>query len=532
MMRTISLPRFVMQLIGTLSVPAVMFGLLLVSADNASAQASTTLYRFCTQPSCASGSSPQSLVQATDGNFYGMTLSGGANDAVLCSSLYEYGCGTVFKITPDGALTTLYSFCTLTDCADGALPNTALIQAADGDFYGTTPYGGTQGGGTVFRITTSGQLTTLYNFCAQLNCADGSLPQTALIEAANGDLYGTTAVGGANSNSACTAGCGTVFKITQSGTLKTLYSFCTLPGCADGADPGTALIQATDGDFYGTTKSGGLNVVAGGTVFEITPTGTLTTLYDFCSKPNCADGYEPEALILSAHGNIYGMTLEGGYSDYGTANGTIFRISRIGTLSALYDICDQGGECAGGVVPAALMQATDGVLYGTTLAGGTTDYAGTLFEMAPSGKRAKLHNFCAKNQNCEGGAGPNALIQATSGALYGTTADRGAAYDGGTIYSFDVGLAPFVALKTTTGAVGAKVTLLGTNLSGATAVTFNGTPAMFTVNSTATAIFTTVPAGATTGPVQVVTPSGTLNGNAPYRVVAYEGSAPVESTRE
>jgi uncharacterized repeat protein (TIGR03803 family) len=504
-----------MKPVYALSTLVAVITLVLMSASLARAQTLTTLYSFCTHVTCTTGSSPESLIQATYGDFYGTTAAGGANDTVLCSDLFVYGCGTVFKVTPAGKLTTLYSFCTLPNCTDGAVPAAALIQAINGDFYGTTPYGGTHGGGTVFKITASGKLTTLYNFCTLANCADGSFPQAALIQAANGDLFGTTAEGGA-SNPGCTTlgtGCGTIFKITPNGTLTTLYSFCTLPNCTDGAVPGTALIQAANGDFYGTTELGGLNPSPGGTVFKITPTGTLTTLYSFCSQPNCADGYKPNALLRSTHGDLYGMTVEGGF----TGNGTVFKITANGTLTTLYNICSQS-FCTDGTVPASLIQATNGDLYGTTLEGGLMDYAGTLFMITPSGTLTKLYNFCSADQNCSDGAGPNALIQATNGDLYGTTAERGAAYNGGTIYSVNVGLGPFVAPKTTSGEAGAKVILLGTDLTGATSVTFNGTPATFTVNSTGFAITATVPVGATTGTVQVVTPNGTLDSNVAYTV--------------
>jgi uncharacterized repeat protein (TIGR03803 family) len=129
----------------------------------------------------------------------------------------------------------LYNFCSQGGCADGELPEAGLVQATNGDFYGTNFEGGANGGGTVFRITPDGMLTTLYSFCAKSGCADGSNPSARLVETTNGDLYGTTAYGGATCAGA--GGCGTVFKITPSGTLTTLYSFCSQGGCMDGASP-------------------------------------------------------------------------------------------------------------------------------------------------------------------------------------------------------------------------------------------------------------------------------------------------------
>src|SRR5664279_2559299 len=174
------------------------------------------------------------LVQATDGNFYGTTNGGGAN-----------GVGTVFKITNSGMLTTLFSFCSQSVCADGAYPNARLVQATDGNFYGTTSEGGANGLGTVFKITKRGKLTTLHSFCSQSGCTDGAITYEALVQATDGNFYGTTIYGG-------TIGVGTVFKITKSGTLTTLHSF----NRADGSNP-HGLIQATDGSFYGTANGGG-----------------------------------------------------------------------------------------------------------------------------------------------------------------------------------------------------------------------------------------------------------------------------------
>ena len=206
------------------------------------------------------------LVQATNGDFYATTAGGGAN-----------GGGTVFRITPSGTLTTLYSFCSQSGCTDGAGPYAGLVQATNGDFYGTTQLGGANSRGTVFKINPSGTLTTLYSFCSQGGCTDGAYPYAGLIQATNGDFFGTTPAGGAN-------GYGTVFKIAAGGTLTTLYSFCSQSGCTDGASPHAGLVQATNGDHYGTTTSGGANGPGTGTVFRITPSGTLTTLYSFCSQ--------------------------------------------------------------------------------------------------------------------------------------------------------------------------------------------------------------------------------------------------------
>jgi uncharacterized repeat protein (TIGR03803 family) len=418
----------------------------------------TTLYNFCSQPNCADGYGPLGgLVQATDGNFYGTTLAGGGD--MLCD--YGYGCGTVFKITPSGKLTTLHIF----DGTDGAQPFAGLIAGTDGNFYGTTQYGGINNDGTVFTITPSGVLTVLYSFCHQRNCTDGKQPAAALVQSADGNFYGTTVEGGpyANCNNGNITTCGTVFKITTSGKLTTLYSF----GGTDGGEPNTALAQGTDGNFYGTTGFGGDNSCRGqgcGTVFKITPRGRLTTLHSF----DGTDGANPYGgLVHGTDGNFYGTTYNLG------ANAG----------------CDLRKDC------------------------------GTVFKITPSGTLTTLHSFCSE-RHCTHGYAPEAgLIQTTDGSFYGTTYFGGASgrSSAGTVFSLSVGLGPFVETQPTSGVVGKYVRILGTNLTGATNVRFNGIESKFTIVS-ASEIITTVPKGATTGPVRVITPAGKLKSNVPFRV--------------
>ena len=178
------------------------------------------------------------LVQGVDRAFYGTAISGGANDW-----------GAIFKVTSDGALTTLYSFCPQSDCTDGALPSAGLTLVPGGDFYGTTAAGGANRSGVVFKLSAAGVFSTLYSFCAQTNCTDGSEPLAALIQGTDDNFYGTTNAGGAD-------GAGSVFKITREGTLTTLHSFCLQGNCSEGSFPTAGLIQGTDGNFYGTTSFG------------------------------------------------------------------------------------------------------------------------------------------------------------------------------------------------------------------------------------------------------------------------------------
>lgn len=444
------------------------------------------------------GMSPNAgLVQATDGNFYGTTYFGG-----YYGTCGQYGCGIVFKITAGGTLTTLYNF---NLGVDGFYPNAALLQGSDGNLYGTTVGGGTGGGGTVFRMTLAGTLTTLYNFCSIGNCKDGETPLAGLLQGPDGNLYGTTSYGGANYNSCYMSfGCGTAFKLTLSGTLTTLHSFSG----SDGANPYAGLVWM-NGSLYGTTLNGGASPSLGsGTVFKVTPEGAFTMLYSFCSQTGCTDGANPYAtLVRAADGSLYGTTTQGGvYTWYGT----LFKIVPSGTVTTH----SFTGVAACGIF-GALIQATDGNFYGTASACGA-DGVGTIFEITSRGVVTALHSF----DSTDGAYPRGALIQDSNGSFYGTTQQGGsnACIGGcGTVFSLDVGLGPFVKTLPDTAKVGASVGILGTSLTGATSVTFNGTSASFKVVSSSL-ITTTVPAGATTGPVQVTTPSGVLTSNVNFRV--------------
>jgi len=399
----------------------IAFTFCAATAVSSDAQTFTTMVSL----DFTNGASPHaSLIQGTDGNFYGTTTYGGA------SANCTINCGTVFKITPGGALTTLHNFAS----TDGGNPFAGLVQAIDGNFYGTTAYGGASsncsaGCGTVFKITPAGTLTTLHSF----DGTDGSFPLAALIQATDGNFYGTTVAGGANNVPACTVppynyvGCGTVFKITPTGTLTTLYSF----DGTDGFNP-NGLVQATDRNFYGTTHLGGVN--GGGTVFKITSGGALTTLHNF----NFTDGAYPLAeLVQATDGVFYGTTYQYGAN----GDGTVFKIAADGTLTTLYNFCTQTG-CTDGTNPLKLVQATDGNFYGTTFAGGAncTDIfppgCGTVFKITARGTLTTLHTF-DRADGFEPSAG---LVQATNGNFYGTTSAGGANGEG-TVFSLDVRVA-------------------------------------------------------------------------------------------
>lgn len=344
----------------------------------APAQNLTTLLDF----NGTNGANPEymSLVQDTGGNFYGTTFEGGAN-----------GNGTIFKITPQGALTTLHSF----SYAEGAVPAAGLTPYG-GDFYGSTTKGGAHGDGAIFKVTSAGTFTTLLSF----GQTDGAAPYGALIVARDGNLYGTTRYGGAQ-------GHGTVFKISPAGALTTLHSFVG----TDGARPFAGLVEASDGTLYGTTTYGGAHHY--GTVFKITPAGALTSLHSFGGP----DGLTPFAgLIAAADGNFYGTTQAGGAANAGT----VFVITAKGVLTTLHSFDTTNGALPYG----GLVQGADGNFYGTTSNGGAHG-AGTIFEITPGGALATLHNFDSTD-----GAQPDGALLEAGGVLYGATSFGGATNHG------------------------------------------------------------------------------------------------------
>ncbi len=298
--------------------------------------------------------------------------------------------------------TRLYSF---SGGADGGLPESWLIQASDGNFYGTTSQGGANNSGTVFQITSAGTLTTLHSFTGG---ADGATPIAGLFQGSDSNFYGMTTRGGANDT-------GTVFQITSAGTLTTLHGF---NGGADGGYPLGGVIQGHDGNFYGTTSQGGANRT--GSVFQITPAGTLTTLYSFTGQ---SDGAIPEAgLVQGSDSNFYGTTSIGGSNTYGT----VFSINSNGVLTTFYQLNRSDGRYPA----AALIQASDGYFYGTAPLGGSRG-AGTAFKVSSAGTFTVLFHFGGSEGKRPGAS----LFQAQDGLFYGTSFLGGYRY--GTLYQMD-----------------------------------------------------------------------------------------------
>ena len=405
------------------------FGVLLGAA---SAQTESLLYSFCPQDNCNDGSGPYAgVVFDEKGNLYGTTYYGGPYDE--CE---HGGCGVVFKLTPEGRETVLHSFCARGyPCADGAAPSAGVIFDQKGNLYGTTQYGGTHGAGVAFKLTPKGKYEILYSFCAHDNCTDGYYPAAGLVFDREGNLYGTTPVGGAY-------GAGVVFKLTPEGKETVLYSFCPQRGCTDGQNPYAGLVFDLKGNLYGTTLFGGPHAecygYAGcGVVFKLTPDGKETVLYSFCAQTNCTDGAEPYAgVVFDQKENLYGTTYYGGAYGYGA----VFKLTPEGKETVLYSFCPQSG-CTDGQNPyAGLTFDLKGSLYGTTLYGGAYDECegnagcGVVFKLTPKGKETVLYSFCAQSYICADGANPYAgLVFDQKGNLYGTV-NGGGTYRNGAVF--------------------------------------------------------------------------------------------------
>ena len=452
------------------------------------------------------GASPDgTLIQGADGRLYGTTYGGGNPP---CGR--QNGCGTIFRISAVGTLITLHSF----DGTEGTNPYAGLVQGLDRTFYGTTLNGGIfacnppDGCGTVFKLTAQGTLTTLYRFCAKPDCPDGSVPSGGLVQGADGSLYGTTVSGG-DPNCHPPYGCGTVFTITPAGKLTTLHVFLRQE---DGSGPIGALIEGTDKIFYGTTSSGGNNACGSpsgcGTVFKISRSGSFTKLHTFTGNDGC---FPYGRLFQAADGNFYGTTEAGGLGgcSNGSGFGTAFKLTPQGLFTTLHAF--GGGQGEGSHPYGGLVEGTDGNLYGTTSQGGEYNH-GTVFKLDLTGTLTTLYSFAGT----DGAIPDSGIIQSTSGAFFGS-ADRGGVFGDGTLYRLDVGLRPFVSLARESGIVGSVTGLLGQTVDETTSVSFDGTDAQFTIVSS-TFLKATVPAGATTGFVTVTTPSGTLTSNKPFRV--------------
>ena len=394
-------------------VVASLFALLAANVVPVSAQTLTTLWSFGSyiRGRGQDGSYPNGgLVLDPQGNLYGTTTTGGAHTF-----------GTVFKVSPSGTETILYN---LHGIASG--PVAGLLRDQSGNLYGTTAdtrsygYKGCEGIGAVFELAPSGKETVLHRFSQwKKKPPDVYCPVASLIFDAQGNLY-STALDGGNYKYCYGSGCGGVFRVTQSGSEKLLYTF---NGGSDGAYPGAPLIFDAEGNLYGTTSEGGTtscNPPYGcGTVFKLTPSGTETVLYRFGG----ADGNSPAGLVFDAEGNLYGTTFYGGItsdcSGYQPGCGVVFELTPSGMETVLYSFT---GGADGAYPSGGLIFDSEGNLYGATQNGGAYG-CGVIFELSPSGTETVLYSFTGGDD----GAVPNGpLVFDSQGNLYGTTLYGGA----------------------------------------------------------------------------------------------------------
>ncbi len=327
------------------------------------------------------------LLNGGDGFYYGLTSVGGT-----------YGYGTIFKITPTGVITIMHQ---LNYATDGANPYGELIKGTDGNFYGCTSAGGTNGYGTIFKITPTGTFTIV----RYLLSADGTNPRGHLVIGIDGNFYGCTYAGGAN-------GYGTIFKMTPTGTLTVLHS---LSSAADGANCYGSLVKGTDNNFYGITNGGGTS--GNGTIFTVTPAGVYTVLHHMVQA---TDGTHSQSdLIQATDGNFYGMANAGG-ANFG---GTIFKITSSGTFTVLRNL----SAATDGQGPyGSLLQGTDGNFYGMTASSGANS-GGTIFKITLAGAFTVLH---ALQTTTEGGSARGSLVTGTDGNYYGMTYTGGINFSG------------------------------------------------------------------------------------------------------
>lgn len=346
--------------------------------------------------------------ESNGANPYGALVQG-ANGNFYGTTQFggAHGQGEVFEVTSGGEVTVLHSFCSnFPTCSDGYQPFAGLTRGSDNNFFGTTV-------STVFSMNASGTLTTLTN-------SVGS--QHPLVKGPDGGFYDTTSAGGERTV-VCQSYCGSIFKVTSGGAVTTIHNFKGI----DGYDP-QGLLLGKDGNFYGTALSGGAH--GEGVIFKVSPSGTYTLLHSF----NGTDGFQPSLLIQGSNGDFYGTTAS-----------TVFEITPSGKLTTVYSFSSSGIYG-----PDYLLQATNGNLYGTACCGGNTDESicfskgcGGIFELTASGELTTLYEFCPES-GCSDGASPSSLIQGSNGDLYGATLLGGSTVCGadgscGTVFSQSLG---------------------------------------------------------------------------------------------
>jgi len=458
------------------TVSALCFAVLsLAAAAQTPAPAITQLFGFpcdSTLTQCPDGSFPEGFIESADGNFYGIAAAGGTG---LNSQ------GSVFKITPTGQFTLLYSFAEL---PDGSLPNgaapTSLAEGLDGNLYGLTLLDGANGVGTAFKLTKAGAITLLHNFCNTLTCSDGAYP-SFITQGIDGNLYAGT--GPQNFPTSV------IFRLSRSGTYKAVHTFDT-KAQPDGLGVFN-MVQLPDGNFYGTTVAGD-HLKPWNSVFRFNPvTSAYTILHPFNSPNINLPNVAASGLTYASDGNLYGLRV-----------GSI--LYRITTTGSYHEI---GPMSSTQNIDGDLIQASDGKLWGDFF-----QPPGTVFRSTLSGSVLENISLSA-NVN---GQEPFGLLQAADGKLYGMSFENGAPQNGqptnGSFWVIDAGLAPpagrIINFQPASGKAGTTFMLQGSHFVGTTAVAINGTAASFKV-LTANFIRVTVPAGASSGKISVTNAGGT-----------------------
>jgi uncharacterized repeat protein (TIGR03803 family) len=434
---------------------AVLSCFLLLALGIGHAQVPDFIFNFGGQ----NGATPVSVpVQGLDGKLYGVTGQGG-----------QYGQGTIYSVTTAGVQTVLHDF----NVSDGSWP-AGLMLATDGNFYGSTYYGGTYGYGVLFKMSPSGTVSVLHQFTGAQMVYPGPP-----IEASDGNLYGSTG----NTS----AGNGNLYKLTLSGSVSTFFNV----GLG-------FLVQGSDGDLYDAVERTNANLC--GEILKISLKGSVLSKHSFSCSP---DGNTPNASLVEGYnGRYYGTTFGGGTN----SAGMIFELGG----PVLHEFA---GGTTDGEAPDGIVQATDGILYGLTSYGGVYS-TGTFFKITTSGVYTHLYDWPASEGAIWAMPG---LMQHTDGKLYGVTG-YGGTQQNGTVFTMDIGQGPFIAFVRNSGKLGSVAQILGQGLTGATGVTFNGIPAASFSVVSGTNLTAVVPSGATTGPVVVTTPAGTLTSNKTFRV--------------
>jgi uncharacterized repeat protein (TIGR03803 family) len=456
------------------------------AAISVQGQTPTVIYTFSGTDSTPRNPNNQAIAQGRNGNLYFTTcipLSTGSE---------------MFDITTTGAPNMVY---TPSNCSYGVTLGT------DGNLYSTT--GNNDGGsgiwGSIYKVTPGGTATTLHTFT---NGTDGSYPYWPPIEATNGIFYGVTSNQAVNS---------TAYSVTSGGTFTTLHTFTG----TDGQNV-SSLVQGSDGNFYGASVLGGTS--NDGVILKMTPAGTVTVLHNFAGTDG-SEGYWP--LMQAKDGNFYGTTRSGGTN----GAGVLFRMAPAGTYTVLYNFPSTGNPATGEFPYSGLIQATNGLLYGTTSNHQGPWGWGSLYSYDITTATFKtLYSFSG---NAVGGQPSSPLLQMTDGLVYGTTYVGGnnaacttVENDGelvgvggcGTVFSLDIDAKPFVSLVTTSGKVGSKIGILGQGFSASSIVKFNGVTATTVTRTGTTFLLATVPAGASNGYVTVTTGATVLTSSQKFVV--------------